>query len=392
MTQHKQKKAIVVGAGIGGLTTAVALRGVGIDVHVYERATKLLPAGFGLSVMSNAVAALRAMGIDLALERRGRVCDIGEIRTTSGRVMRKLPVQQLTKEVGAPCIAIHRADLQATLLEAAGDCPIHTGAVAKHFSRTPDGVRLTFEDGSHAEADMLIGADGIRSAIRSQLAGTSEPRDSGFICWLACTPFEHPRVPPGFSGHYWGTGQRFGIHDLGRGRVYWWGTKNMARGDALRWSGGKEELARLYKGWADEVKQAIRVTAPDKILAVPAQDRPFLEKWGEGPVTLLGDAAHAMMPALAQGGSTAIEDAVVLARCMAGETDVERGLRRYEARRRERMRQIVEMSAALGKTEQLETPMRRIVRDLFVRFAPDDRVLAPFRFALTPPSFAVEPS
>ncbi|HET7502067.1 MAG TPA: FAD-dependent monooxygenase, partial [Kofleriaceae bacterium] len=389
------KKAIVVGAGIGGLTAAVALRKVGIDVHVYERAAKLLPAGFGISVMSNAISALRAMGIDLALERRGRVVDISEIRTTSGRVMRRLPVQKLTEEVGAPCIAIHRADLQAALLEAAGDCPLHTGAVARKFERTPDGVRLTFEDGSHADADLLIGADGIHSVIRAQLTGTSEPReprDGRFICWLAYTPFEHPRVPPGFSGHYWGTGQRFGIHDLGHGRIYWWGTKNMPRGEALRWSGGKDEVARLYQGWADEVQQAIRVTDPDKILAVPAQDRPFLERWGEGPVTLLGDAAHAMMPALAQGGSTSIEDAIVLARCLAGETDVERALRRYEARRRERMRQMVEMSAALGKTEQLETPVRRIVRDLFVRFASDDRLFAPFRFALTPPSFAAEPS
>ncbi|QEU90695.1 FAD-dependent monooxygenase [Streptomyces kanamyceticus] len=385
MSERTNPRAIVIGAGIGGLATAVALRRVGVEVEIYERAPELRPAGFGISVMSNAVAALRALDIDLGLEKRGQTILHTEIMTDKGRTLRSLPLETAGDRLGAPSVAMYRGDLQAALLDALGGLPVSLGAVATGYDTTGDGVRVTFEDGREATGDILIGADGINSAIRRAVTGDKRgPRYGGFLCWLSVTPFTHPKITKGFNAHYWGLGSRFGLHDVGKGRAYWWGTVNMPADAARDWDGDKDRIVRAYAGWADEVREAIRTTPVEDIVAVPAQDRPFLENWGEGPVTLLGDAAHPMLPSLGQGGSTAIEDAVVLAQCLASRKDPVAALRAYEKLRRERTREMVEVSRKFGGFEQLENPVLRAVRDVYLRHAPQSVLFKPFQRALTP--------
>ncbi|MBP2407070.1 FAD-dependent urate hydroxylase [Streptomyces netropsis] len=385
MSLHTRTRAIVVGAGIGGLATAVALRRVGVEVEVYERASELRPAGFGISVVSNAVSALRVLGIDLGLEKRGQTIVHTEIMTGDGRTLRSLPIESEGDRLGAPSVAMARGDLHAALLDGLGDQVVRTGAVATGYERTASGgVRVRFEDGREATGDILIGADGINSVVRRQRTGDGRPRYGGFLCWLAVTPYEHPRMTTGFNGHYWGVGKRFGIHDVGHGRAYWWGTINMPVHAARAWNGDKDQIVRAYAGWADEVRHAVRTTPVEDIVAVPALDRPFLEQWGDGPVTLLGDAAHPMLPSLGQGGSTAIEDAVVLAQCLASHSDPVAALRAYENTRRERTRFMVETSAKFAGFEQVENPVLCAVRDAYLRRAPQSVLFAPFQRALTP--------
>lgn len=391
MTGTRPLKALVIGAGIGGLTTAVALRRAGLDVEVYERAGELRPAGFGISVGSNAVVALRTLGIDLGLDRLGQGVEHLEIMHPDGRRLFALPHSKLDQVLNnAASVCLYRGDLQAALLEAAGDCPITLGAVATRYERDGDGVRVRFEDGREARGDVLIGADGIHSVVRRQLTGATEgePRYSGFIAWMAVTPFSHPRMVTGYSGHYWGAGKRFGIHDIGHGRTYWWATRNMPVETARRWvggKGGKEELGRSYAGWAEEVGQAIRVTPEQDIMAVAVQDRPFLEQWGDGPVTLLGDAAHPMLPSLAQGGSSAMEDAVVLAQSLASADDPSQALRRYEDTRRARAKWMVNTSHQMAGMEQLEGAVPRLLRNAYLRLAPSSLLTLTMKKALAYP-------
>lgn len=381
-----KRKVIVIGAGIGGLSAAVTLRRVGIDVEVYERAPELLAAGSGLSVMSNAIAALDTLDIDLGLEKRGQVIESFTIRDARGSVIRDLPFPAVCRKVGTPSVCISRSDLQQALLDACGDTPIHLGHTVTGFEHDARGVRVSFDGGRTAEGDILVGADGFRSTVRAQLAGIDDARDSGYVCWLGIVPFEHERFPTGCVGHYWGSGQRFGLIDIGGGRAYWWGTKNMPAEESADWRGGKAKVLAAYDGWADEVRAVIEATPEGDILAMPSRDRPFLERWGTGPVTLLGDAAHPMLTSLGQGAAMAIEDAVVLATSLAERADSVDALRTYEDRRRERTRVMVATSRSVSDFEQLENPVRRAIRDTYFRFVPRKTLEVQSELALTFPS------
>lgn len=385
------RKAIVIGAGIGGLTAAATLHRVGVEVEVYERASELRAAGSALSLTINARMSLRSLGIDLDVEHRAAVYTALQIRTARGRRIRTVPFGHLGDRLGAQNVAIHRADLQQALLEQVGDTPITLGAAATRFDTGADGVRVEFADGRTASADVLIGADGFHSVVRRQLVGAPEPaREPGYVCWLATLPWRHPVITPGFVAHYWGRGQRFGLIDLGHGQVYWWGTQNLPPEQARDWNAGKAAIVDAYAGWADEVCEAIAATPEEAIIAVPAQDRPFREQWGDGPVTLLGDAAHPMLPSLAQGAAMAIEDAVVLAHSLGsptGASDPAAALRAYEADRRDRTRMMVDGSHALSASEQLDRPLPSLLRNLYLRWMPkatlDQRNEAAMTFVTT---------
>ncbi len=379
-------KVLIVGAGIGGLTAAIALHAKGIDVEIYEAAPQLPASGTALGLASNATKVLRALGIDLGSGECGRALEHFELRTARGKLIRALPIQSITAELGDPIISIHRSDLMRVLLDAADDTPIRFRAEIVDFEVGDQGVRATCADGCGVQADVLIGADGIRSTIRSKIAGDASPIECGYVFWLSTVAFAHPRVVPGYAGHYWGKGQRFGLIDIGGGRVYWWGSKNMPVAQARAWSGRRTEILAAFDGWAPEVIEVIERTPDHAIVSVPAQDRPFLEQWGSGPVSLLGDAAHPMQTSLSQGASSAVEDGYVLAEAIARVSDPVAALRKYEDMRRERTRMLVRSSRRFSKLEQMQNPVVRAARDLGLRCAPT-RVLKrqnirPMRFDL----------
>ncbi|ORW96737.1 FAD-dependent monooxygenase [Mycobacterium sp. IEC1808] len=377
---------LIAGAGIGGLTAAIALRAKGIGVEICEAATELPASGTGLGLANNATKVLRALGIDLGLGASGQAIERFEIHTARGRLIRALPIQSVSVELGDPIVGIHRGDLMRVLLDAAGDTPIRFGAGIVDFEVADSGVRAICADGREARADVLIGADGIRSTIRSKIAGDVPPTDCGYLFWLATVPFAHERVIPGYAGHYWGTGQRFGLIDIGGGRVYWWGSKNMPVAQARSWRDRKTGILAAFDGWAREIIDVIEQTPDHTIVTVPAQDRPFLEQWGSGPVSLLGDAAHPMQTSMSQGASSAVEDAYVLAQAIARVPDPVAALRKYEDMRRKRTRMLVRNSRRLSKLEQVHNPVVRTARDLGLRYVPSPILrwqnIRPMRFDL----------
>ncbi|MFD5887291.1 FAD-dependent monooxygenase [Streptomyces sp. NPDC060334] len=377
-------KALVIGAGIGGLTCAVALRRVGVDVEVYERATELREAGSGLSVMSNAVTALAGLGIDLGLDKRGQAVESFTIMDRRGRLIRDLPFKDACEQVGAPSFCLGRADLQEALLTEVGDCPVHLGAAAADFEIGDPGVTVRFKDGRSASGDVLIGADGFNSAVRRRLVGPEQPRDCDHLFRLGIVPFQHPCLTRGAVRHYWGRGQRFGLIDIGHGRCYWWAAMSTAPGSPGH---VKDAVRQAFARWADEVRAVIEATPEADILTVPSRDRAFLERWGDGPVTLLGDAAHPMLTTLAQGAGMAMEDAVVLARTLAEVTsdDPVRALRAYEELRRDRTRAMVAGSRSMNRLTQGARPHRRLIRDASFRLMPRRLLVRQTTQALTYP-------
>jgi 2-polyprenyl-6-methoxyphenol hydroxylase-like FAD-dependent oxidoreductase len=378
-------RVLIAGAGIGGITAAIALRARGIHVKLFE-ATSEPAGGTGLGLESNATKVLRALGIDLLGEGCGCAVEHLEFLTKRGKLIRALPIQAITAELGNPVICMHRGDLMRVLMNAAVDTPIRFRTPIVDFETTDRGVLAICADGRTESADVLIGADGIRSTIRTKIAGPAPPTDCGYVFWLSTVPFTHPRARPGYAGHYWGKGQRFGLMDIGGGQVYWFGSKNIPVPQTRSRRIGKAEILAAFEGWAPEITEVIEQTPQETIVTLPAQDRPFLEQWGSGPVSLLGDAAHPMQTSLAQGASSTIEDAFVLAEALARIPDPVAALRRYEDLRRERARMLVRNSRRYSRLEQVQNPIIRSARDLTVRHVPTwilkRNTIAPMRFDL----------
>ncbi|MFD6357688.1 FAD-dependent oxidoreductase [Nocardia tengchongensis] len=369
------KSAIIVGAGIGGLTAAVALRRAGIDVILCERSPQLRAAGFGLGLQANAMHALRTLelGIDEQLLRVGARSRSVSYRRTDGSDLRRIDAAPVEAALGAPSVGLARKDLHDVLLAACGDyMQIELGADALRYIEASDSVQVEFADGRALRADVLIGADGINSAIRAQLHSVEPPRSGDYVAWLALASFSHPAIEDGAHIQYWGRGMRFGINDIGRGRIYWWGTLTTTAELAANWPHGKDDLLERFSGWAPEIGELITATPESDILTLPAQDRPPLTEWGRGRVTLLGDAAHPMLTSLSQGANAAIEDAVVLAHALATCHDPATALRGYERRRIPRTTMLVNRSRTQADLEQTTDPVLIEARDRFVVDAADN--------------------
>ncbi|MCM6772588.1 FAD-dependent monooxygenase [Nocardia sp. CDC159] len=370
MTADARRTVIVVGAGIGGLTTAIALRRAGIGVEVYDAADTT--PNYGITLTANGVAALRTLGIELAPSDREAPWESYRFMTFRGRTLKRMPLGEIHARLGVTSMLTSKADLRQLLLKEAEGIPLTEDARATGYRIDDRSARVTveFADGRRAEGDALIGADGINSVVRRQLAGPEPTRYAGHICWLSIVAFEHPHFATGASNHYLGAGQRFGLHGIGGGRAFWWATKDMPRAAARDWSGGKDQIRRAYEGWADEVQQVIRVTPEESIAVVPMEDRAVRDRWGIGPVTLLGDAVHAMLSNTGQGAAMTIEDAVVLARSLAAAADPAQGLREYENRRRDRTRRAVERARQMSDLEQASRPMLRFARAVTTHLVP----------------------
>ena len=362
---------LIAGGGIGGLTAAVALRQAGFAVQVFERADAIREIGAGIAISPNAVAALRRIGLDRAVIEAGVIAEALDLRTSRGALLARLRPRDLGSAIEAPFVCIHRGTLQAVLLAACGTETVHTGCEGVGFEARPDGVTLRLNGGRSAEGAMLVGADGLHSRVRAQLLGDGEPLYAGYTAWRAVTP-EGFTPRPDATSETWGQGHRFGIVPLDHGRVYWYATSNAPQGGRDDEPGAlRDELLRVFGDWHAPIGDLIAATPEEAIVRTDILHRRPVRRWGEGRVTLLGDAAHPMTPNLGQGACLAIEDAVVLADRLRAADDPAFALRRYEALRRTRAAHVALRAAHLGWIGQWRTRPACRFRDLVVRWTPD---------------------
>ncbi len=365
-------RAIVVGAGIGGLSTAIALRRVGVEATVFERAGELKEIGAGVALAANAVRALRGLGLADAIKDIGVPVRDAEICSWQGEVLSRLPVLEIEQRVGAESMAVHRADLQAVLLKELGQEKVRLGAKCVGFEQGEEGVVAWFGDGREERGDLLIGADGLRSAIRTQLIGDGPPRYAGYTAWRAVVKPERELLPPGYARETWGRGARFISVQIGEGRVYWAATRNAPQGEeeAPVASRRKSAVSEIVRGWHEPIEELVSSTEETSILRTDIYDRKPVKRWSKGWVTLLGDAAHPMTPDLGQGACQAIEDAVALARCLSEEGSVASALQLYVAWRVPRTTALIRSSRRVGQVGQLQNPLACWLRNALVRMVP----------------------
>ncbi len=362
-------KAIIVGGGIGGLTAAIALGRVGVEAVVFERAEELREIGAAVTLWANATKALKKLGVYDAVREAGGADLGGEIRSWRGERISEISADQLRSNLGEANLAVHRADLQGALLAALPRGTVRLGRELVGFAQEGAGVVARFADGSEERGDLLLGADGIHSSVRARLFGRSAPRYAGYTAWRGVADAGNGLLPGEVGLNLWGRGSEFGLAGIGRGRFYWFVTRNAPEGAAEDAQGRKREVLDLLGGWYEPARAAVEATAASKILRNDIYDRDPLKRWGAGRVTLLGDAAHPMTPNLGQGACQAIEDAVVLGGCLSKGGEVVSSLRLYEARRIPRTADVVRRSRLAGRLLQLENPLLCRLRDAVARRA-----------------------
>jgi 2-polyprenyl-6-methoxyphenol hydroxylase-like FAD-dependent oxidoreductase len=357
-------KALIIGGGIGGLAAAIGLAKVGVEVELFERAAELGEVGAGLSLWSNALRALEAIGAGDVVAPISITGATGAIRAADGSLLTR--VADAVGPGQALAVLVHRAELHGGLLRLVDPARLHKGKALESFSQNASGVTARFADGTTARGDLLIGADGIRSRVRAQLHGDAPPVYAGYTAWRAVVPFDRSRLLPGES---WGRGERFGQVPLADGRVYWFATASTPAGGRSP-DGERAELLRRFGGWHAPIPELIAAAPEAEILRHDIYDRPPLRSWGAGLATLLGDAAHPMTPNLGQGACQALEDAAVLARCLDGAADVAGALRRYEDLRAARTAAIVQRSRQIGAVGQWANPLAVGLRNWLMRQVP----------------------
>lgn len=359
-------KAIIVGGGIGGLAAAVALRRVGVEAEVFERAARIQEVGAGVSLWGNAMKALRRLGLYEAVRARGAEIG-GEARTWRGKRLFSYSAEDLQRRFGQTNLALHRAELQAALLSTLPAETVRLDAEFTGFTQDGPAVTARFADGREARGDLLVGADGLRSATRAQLLGEEPPRYAGLTAWRGIAEKVDGFAPEGMGLNLWGRGSEFGLINIGDDRAYWYATANAPESSPANPAGHKREVLERLRGWYAPARMAVEATEDSRILRTDIYDRKPVGRWGSGRATLLGDAAHPMTPHLGQGACQAIEDAVALADVLGdvlrGSEPVDAALRAYEGRRQERTAPIVRRSRRVGWVMQLENPLLCTLRD-----------------------------
>jgi 2-polyprenyl-6-methoxyphenol hydroxylase-like FAD-dependent oxidoreductase len=350
---------LIVGGGIGGLAAAIGLSRTGHEVRVFERAPRISEVGAGISLSPNATRALNQLGMGQLVSGCGLVTQKGGLFNWRGELLSSGTSALLAERFGAPAVVFHRADLIDGLLRALPPNAVSCDAACEDFVQDDKSVALTLADGTQIHGDVLIGADGIHSMVRRRLGRPSTPRYSGYAAWRGVIKLADAGLPVDgdYCGLYVGRGSQFGITLLPDERVYWFGTEN-CRADSK--SQPKDAVER-FSDWAEPVRRILRATDEKNILRNDIFDFPPLSTWGQGRVTLLGDAAHATTPNLGQGGCMALEDAVVLSHSL--KTDPANGLRLYECQRIQRTARAVRESRRLGKIMQIENTVFCWLRD-----------------------------
>lgn len=358
MKSSSKPHILVVGAGIGGLTAALALARRGFEVDVYEQAKALGEVGAGVQISPNGNRALHELGVLEELRQISCEAEGKEIRLwNTGQTWKLFDLGKLSVErYGFPYLTVYRPDLHAVLvngLRRAKPDAIHLNAKCVGFEQRGGRVSVRFQDGSQAEGDALIGADGVHSPIRSQLFGADKPRFTGIIAWRTIAPMARlPKHLARMVGSNWvGAGGHVVHYPLRRGELM--NCNALIERDDWKiesWTtvGDLDECLRDFAGWHDDLHQIFRNGRSLHKWALAVREP--MQRWSDGHVSLLGDACHPMLPMLAQGAVMAIEDGFILARCFDEfGSDIPTALQRYEAARRERANRTVVGSAENAK-------------------------------------------
>lgn len=361
-------KIAIAGAGIAGLTTAIALNKKGFDVTVYEAAPQLKAVGAGISLSANAIKALGVLGVKNNVVAKGHFLEKLSVLNNKGKVLTSTNSAQLSTVLGDDNFAIKRSDLHEVLLSFLKPNQLVLNKKMVDIEQEQGQVKITFEDGTHEQFLGLIAADGIHSVARKTYVGHNKPRYAGYTCWRGLV--QHTGLKLNGASETWGAKGRFGIVPLPEDYIYWFACVNAKEQSERYKQFSITDLENHFKDYHQPIPTILNKTHNQHVIWNDIIDHEPINQYAYGNIVLIGDAAHATTPNMGQGACMGIEDAVVLADELAKSIEVGIAFKKFEKRRLKRTHDIVNKSWQLGKVAQLDNPVLIAVRNLALRLTP----------------------
>ncbi|OCY65996.1 monooxygenase, partial [Acinetobacter pittii] len=334
----------IIGAGMAGLTTGIALKKFGHQVTIYEQAEQILPVGAAISLWSNGVKCLNYLGLTEQVEKLGGKMDnLAYIDGLTGDVMTQFSLYPLIEEVGQRPYPVSRAELQNMLMDEFGREDIHLAKKMISFVEEGERVKIQFADGSEIESDLLVGADGTHSITRAYVLGEQvERRYAGYVNWNGLVDVSDDYAAADQWTTFVGEGKRVSLMPVANNRFYFFFDVPLAVGLENDRSQYKALFKQYFKGWCEPVQKLIDAVDVQKTNRVEIHDIEPFANFYKGRVVIVGDAAHSTTPDIGQGGCQAMEDAIYLARSLQINTlGLQDSLRRYQNKRNERANELV---------------------------------------------------
>jgi 2-polyprenyl-6-methoxyphenol hydroxylase-like FAD-dependent oxidoreductase len=358
---------VIIGGGISGLTGGIAFARNGLKAEIYEQAPELGEVGAGVGLWANAFRALESIGLaEEVLQIAGGYTG-GGLKRPDGKWLVYQRKEMLLERWGSAMATTHRAELQQLLAAQIDPAAIHLGACCTGFKYTAGGVAVQFADGREVQADLLVGADGVHSVIRSQLFGNAPLRYRGYTSVRAITPTATVPLPDEAS-ETWGRGCRFGLAPTSGERLTWFATWNAPAGSDA--GGTRQDLLSRFGDWHEPIRRVIEATPADSIVRTDIRDRWPARTWTRERVALIGDAIHPMTPDLGQGACQGIADAVALATCVAQANDLSAALTGYQRQRWRNAAITTMMARTMGATAQRHGRLTCTARNAIVAALP----------------------
>lgn len=356
----------IIGAGLGGLATAIALRKQGINVQIYEKARELRPVGAGLSLFPNGLNSLDAIapGIVESLKQASSQTRQVNLRRSNGEEIAQNSIA-LMEKYGQPMLNIRWSNLQDILASFLPSDIIHLNYRCIGFEQNGNTVKAYFDGGKTVQADLVVGADGVNSTVRQTSIGDGSPRYAGRISWRAVVKYSHELLAADEVTIVTASdGKIFTLIDVGGGYIFWSAAALSADAPVAQSAVDvKSRVLEKYAGWAEPVQAIVEATDSDQIVERPIVDRPPLQAWSKGRATLLGDAAHPMVPSLGQGANTAFEDAWELSQCLSQAPSITAALTNYENSRIYRT-QVIQARSAFQGTRAYDADSETFLRQV----------------------------
>ncbi|MEQ1554801.1 MAG: FAD-dependent monooxygenase [Ferruginibacter sp.] len=354
----------IIGAGIGGLTTALTLKQRGLNVNIFESSIEIKPVGAGIILANNAMQVFQKLGIQDKIENAGNKISLMKITDDQLKPLSVVNLSEYEQKYSVSNIAIHRGELQKILANEIGFENIN---LSKRLSKIEKNrlFKLTFEDNSTIESKLVIGADGIKSVVRNQLFEKSTLRNPNQICWRGICEIDLPQKYHNELNEAWGKGKRFGFVKISNKKVYWYAlanSKNIEISDV--------NLTEFFSEFHSDILNIISATQKEQIIVSDIFDLKPIHKWQGENVCLIGDAAHATTPNLGQGACQAIEDAYVLGKLLDSGLEIQNTFAEYENLRRKKAHTIVNTSWTVGKMAHIENSFGILLRNFAMKNMP----------------------